>query len=89
MLLKQIMGSQDQLFIDEYYMPKLIAMAKNHVDAINTLNNYYRDKAGSNQDADIKLKSMNEKLMKDNKELHQQKADHNQQISDLNKTMFE
>ena len=33
--IKQIQSSKDSQFIDEYIMPKLISMAKNHVDGIN------------------------------------------------------
>ena len=36
-LLKEITDSPQQVYIDEYLMPKLIAMAKNHVDAINVM----------------------------------------------------
>jgi hypothetical protein len=42
-LLRIIVESQDQTYIDQNIMPHILSMAKNHVDAINTINTHLKD----------------------------------------------
>lgn len=42
-LLRLIIESPDQSFIDESIMPQILSMAKNHVDSINTISNHLKD----------------------------------------------
>lgn len=76
--LKSIKQSHDQQYIDEYIMPKLIAMAKNHVDAINmihTAHNALILKEKSEASNEMKrLKTFNEELVKESQELTEKLA---------------